>query len=160
MPIKFFAVPAIEPGEAEAELNRFLRGHRVVTAPRELAMVDGRPVWCVAVEYVESPVQQRPSDDNARRNKIDYREVLSGEDFVRFAKLRELRKAMSDEEGVPVYAIFTNEQLAAIAQKQPKTSAELQSVDGVGEGKNKRYGERVLGLLQALNGPSAPTAAI
>lgn len=156
MPIKFFAVPALDPGEAEAELNRFMRGHRVVTNTRELAVGSGGPVWCVAVEYIDAPIPAGAGGDaNARRTKVDYREALPPAEFARFSKLRDLRKKMADEEAVPVYAVFTNEQLALIAQKQPKTTAALQEVDGVGEGKSKKYGDRVLALLVALEGAAA-----
>ena len=159
MPIKFFAVPALDPGEAETELNRFMRGHRVVTNTRELAVGSGGPVWCVAVEYIDAPVAAGAGaggDANARRSKVDYREVLPPAEFARFSKLRDLRKKMAEEEAVPVYAVFTNEQLALIAQKQPKTAAALQEVDGVGEGKAKKYGDRVLAVLASMEATPAP----
>lgn len=41
MGLKFFAIPAMRPGEAEAEMNAFLRGHRVVSLRSELVMNDG-----------------------------------------------------------------------------------------------------------------------
>ena len=51
------------------------------------------------------------------RGKVDYREVLSPEQFAAFVKLRALRQAIAKDEAVPVYVIFTNEQLAAMVQK-------------------------------------------
>ena len=39
MPLKFFAVPAAMSAEAEAELNGFLAGHRVVSIDRRLVRV-------------------------------------------------------------------------------------------------------------------------
>jgi superfamily II DNA helicase RecQ len=152
MAIKFFSVPALAAAEAEAELNQFLRTHRVVTTTRELVSGSGTPVWCIAVEYLDGTVAGVTGDQQGRRNKIDYREVLAPADFVRFSKLRELRKKFADEEAIPVYTVFTNEQLAVLATKQPKTAAELQQVDGVGEAKAKKYAERVLALLAAMNG--------
>ena len=47
---------------------------------------------------------------------MDYREVLNPEQFAAFVKLRTLRQTISKEEAVPVYVIFTNEQLAAMGQ--------------------------------------------
>jgi len=156
MGLRFFAVPALDPGELEEDLNRFLRAHRVVNLKRELVMVEGRPVWCVSAEFVEGAAASgHLSDHGLRRNRVDYKEVLAADDFARFSKLREVRKKISEEEGVPVYAILTNEQLAAVAQKQPKTLADLQAVDGIGEGKGRRYGERLLAVLGEGDKPPA-----
>ena len=49
------------------------------------------------------------------KQRVDYKEVLSPADFALFAKLRDWRKATAEQEGIPVYAVLTNEQLAAIA---------------------------------------------
>lgn len=160
MPIKFFAVPALDPGEVENDLNRFVRTHRSVSIERKLIVVAERPVWCLCVEYVEngSPVGSGGGANDPTRNRIDYKQVLAPADFAVFSRLRELRKQIAEHEGVPVYAVLTNEQLAGIAQKRPSTSAELQQVDGIGEGKVGRYGDRVLELLATL--PKATEAPV
>lgn len=154
MPIKFFAVPALEPGEIENDLNRFVRAHRVVSIERHLVLPADRPVWCLAVEYVEhAPALGQAGDPT--KNRVDYKQILEPGVFAVFSRLRELRKQIAEQEAVPVYAVLTNEQLATIAQKRPKSLAELQQVDGIGEGKAGRYGERVLGLLATLPVASA-----
>jgi hypothetical protein len=45
---------------------------------------------------------------------VDYKEVLNEADFAVFSRLRDLRKVIAEKEAVPAYAIFTNEQLAAM----------------------------------------------
>ena len=40
---------------------------------------------------------------------------------------------MADREGAPVYAVFTNEQLAEIARARAGSAAALKAIDGVGE---------------------------
>ena len=50
--------------------------------------------------------------EGRNEGRIDYKEVLSAPEFERFARLRLLRKELAEKEGVPAYAIFTNEQLA------------------------------------------------
>ena len=64
---------------------------------------------------------------------VDYKEVLSTEDFVTFARLREFRKELAKTEQVPAYAIFTNEQLADIAKALPLFAHALSKIEGVGE---------------------------
>jgi superfamily II DNA helicase RecQ len=164
MPIKFFAVPALDPGDAEGEVNRFCRGRRVITIDRQLVTVNERPVWCLAVEFVESsvsPGQVGTGGSDFARPRIDYKQVLNSSDFGVFSRLRLLRKEIAEQEGVPVFAIFSNEQLATIAQKRPTNAAELQAIDGVGSGKSGKYGDRLLDLLRTFHPaaltPSDPT---
>ncbi len=56
---------------------------------------------------------------------MDYREVLSTEQFATYLKRRTLRQAISKEEGMPVYVVFTNEQLASMVRKGPASKADL-----------------------------------
>ena len=69
--------------------------------------------WTFCVDYLE-PTSGVTADGRqaGQRGKVDYKEVLSPEDFVIFAGLREVRKEMAQKDGVPVYTIFTNDQLA------------------------------------------------
>ena len=83
----------------------------------------------------------------ARPGKIDYREVLSPEDFAVFARLRQLRKEIAQAEAVPVYTIFTNDQLAQMVQSRATTKAALEKIAGVGDARIEKYGPRVLEFL-------------
>ena len=98
------------------------------------------------------PISNRPL--TGRRGKIDYREVLSEADFAVFAKLRALRKTLADAEGVPAYALFSNEQLAEMAQRRVRTASALREIAGVGEARLEKYGADFLSILQE-NGPAA-----
>jgi len=147
MPIEFFSIPATTPADAEDELSRFLRGHRVAAIERHFAVVGGAPMWCLAVECLDSAPPSSSGEAGFRKNRVDYKELLPPEDFARFSERRELRKQIAEAEGLPAYAIFTNEQLAAMAQTCPKTGSELQAIEEVGEAKTKRFGERVLPLI-------------
>ncbi len=76
--------------------------------------------------------------------------MLSPDNFAVFAKLRDWRKATAEQEGIPVYAVLTNEQLAAIATKRPGSIAALRDIEGIGEGKAGKYGEGVLAVVKAV----------
>src|SRR5919198_5879678 len=58
-----------------------------------------------------------------------------------------LKRAKADD--VPAYVVFHNSTLAEIAERQPRSIAELASVPGVGPTKLERYGEEVLRALEA-----------
>jgi superfamily II DNA helicase RecQ len=141
--LKFFQVPVGGDGMVEEELNRFLRAHRVLRVEREMTRREGASAWAVCVEYLEGA--GGGADGAGARRKVDYKEVLNEADFAVFSALRELRKILAEAEGVPVYAVFTNDQLAKIAQEKPKTKADLEKVEGVGAARVEKFGERVLG---------------
>ncbi|MEV6024538.1 DNA helicase RecQ [Streptomyces sp. NPDC052036] len=76
-----------------------------------------------------------------------------------FEALRTWRAAQAKEQGVPAYVIFHDATLREIAIAGPTTVAELGTIGGVGEKKLATYGEGVLGVLAALDGPVAGGAA-
>lgn len=51
MQIKIFTLPLTPTEEQTEELNRFLRGHRVIDLKRELATIDGNMVWSFCILF-------------------------------------------------------------------------------------------------------------
>jgi DNA helicase-2/ATP-dependent DNA helicase PcrA len=66
-----------------------------------------------------------------------------------FGALRSWRLERAKADEVPAYVVFHNSTLAEIAERQPRTLAELASVPGVGPAKLERYGADVLAALAA-----------
>ncbi|MDD2240508.1 MAG: HRDC domain-containing protein [Kiritimatiellae bacterium] len=156
MQMAFYSIPARGDAGLQEDLNRFLRSHRVLTVQREFVAQGDNSFWALAVEYLEGPAPSGPGSARAGKPRVDYKEVLSPEDFAMFAQLREWRKAVAEREGVPVYAVLTNEQLAAVATRRPASAAELREVEGLGEAKAAKYGEGVLAVVKAsLGGPTS-----
>ena len=89
----------------------------------------------------------------SRRESIDYKEVLDPETFALYAALRACRKELAEKEAVPPYAILTNEQLADVARRRCRTTAELEAVEGVGPGRVRKYGEALLAVIRQAAGP-------
>ncbi|MEM9160562.1 MAG: HRDC domain-containing protein, partial [Verrucomicrobiota bacterium] len=98
----------------------------------------------VYVEYHEA-VAKSEADDRPKR--IDYRDILDGETFALFARIREWRKVLAAEEKVPAYAILTNEQMAEVAKSRPSSLGSLKAIKGFGEGRAAKYGESLLSCL-------------
>lgn len=151
MALRFFTIPVAQPEPTASELNSFLANHRVLVVERHLIDQGGGSFWAVCVDYLEgSPVSTgRPGPS---RGKVDYKEILSAEEFTLFAKLRDLRKEIAQAEAVPVYTIFTNEQLAGMVQAKATTKSDLESIAGVGDARIEKYGDR---FLTCLNEKSA-----
>ncbi len=150
MPIqfKFFIVSVKGDMEAESDLNRFIRSKRVLAVHREFVQQGENSFWSLIVEYLSGDAATGSGKDGkAKRKRVDYKEVLSPEDFALFVRLRDWRKELAASEGVPVYAIFTNDQLSTIAKERISTLPELGKIDSVGEARVKKYGEAVVSVV-------------
>jgi ATP-dependent DNA helicase RecQ len=62
--------------------------------------------------------------------------------------LRILRKQVAQEEDVPPFAVFQEYSLEDMALKYPISHQELTQINGVGEGKAKRYGPKFIELIK------------
>jgi ATP-dependent DNA helicase RecQ len=70
-----------------------------------------------------------------------------------FARLREWRKKIAAERGVPAYVIFHDSTLQAIAQEKPTSLAMLSRIAGLGERKLINYGEQLLAVIRGEEPP-------
>ena len=141
MQFKLFSIPATGDAAAEEELNGFLRSHRAVSVQKELVQGGQTACWCFCVEYL---LGSAPEGKGGGRQRVDYKEILSAEDFAVFVRLREARKELAGKEAIPVYAVSTNEQLAEMAKSHAATLADLKKIDGFGDAKAEKYGETFL----------------
>jgi len=148
MQMAFFAIPARGDSGLQESLNAFLRSHRVLTVHREFVGQGDNSFWALSVEYLEGAAGSASGSSGSRKPRVDYKEVLSPADFALFAKLRDWRKTTAEQDGIPVYAVLTNEQLAAIATARPSSLAQLRDVEGLGEAKTSKYGKGVLAVVK------------
>ena len=145
MKVKLFTIPIYDGEAMTEELNRFLASHRVVTVDREFVANGTYSIWaiCVTVEGENTSKSKKMA-----RERIDYREVLSPEDFALYSKLRAQRKELADKDGLPAYALFTNEQLAAMATERIMSLSALGELSGVGAARVEKYGEIFLEIIR------------
>lgn len=133
----------------------------------EIADCGGSCDWCTGVKAEElaaegmmagGAVRTRSSGAGSSRagsglagshGKAGEAHPLSAEGEELFERLRELRKSMADEQGVPAYIVFSDKTLRAMADARPQTPGELLEVSGVGPMKLERYGQA---FLKALGG--------
>jgi superfamily II DNA helicase RecQ len=147
MPLKFVRIPATGCDVSESELNHFMGSHRVLAVEKRFVDVGENSFWAVCVDYLDGGSAGDKSSSRSQRNQIDYRRILSDEQFTVFAALRELRKELAAQDGVPLYTVFTNQQLAQIVQLKITDRANLKKVDGVGDGRVEKYGDAILQLI-------------
>ncbi len=138
MQVALFTVAAGDSPALE-ELNRFLRGHRILTMDR----VWSGAGWSFCVTW-QSASSAGPV---AEATKVDYKAVLDAPTFALFSRLREVRKALAEKENLPPYAVFTNEQLAAVARARCGTLEALGKIEGIGAARIEKYGAPVLATV-------------
>jgi ATP-dependent DNA helicase RecQ len=61
--------------------------------------------------------------------------------------LREWRRVMSKEKGIPAYIVLHDSSLEEICRRPPKYFAELLEIPGIGERKAEMYGQQILDAL-------------
>jgi superfamily II DNA helicase RecQ len=145
MPYQFFAIPAINSEPSSAALNQFCASHSVISIDKQFIANAENSYWAICVTWVEKIAQGQAKPGRSQR--VDYKEVLNEADFTIFAELRELRKNLAARDGVPVYNVFTNEQLATMVQLAVVNKTALQNITGIGKTRLENYAEP---FLQAL----------
>jgi len=168
---KIFPIPMNRPSEIETQLNKFLSTHRVLSTQKEFRVEQNQNYICFVVEYLanaqssstqsskgQSSTQNDSQKSSQSSNQVDYKEILTTDEFQLFLQLKDWRKAVGEKlDGVPLYAIFTNAQLAQICQKRIKTKSALQKLNGVGDGKVNNYGDAVIKIVSEYFKEDAPT---
>jgi len=100
---------------------------------------------------IREKAQKKPK---AARDAGPYDEAL-------FEHLRELRKRLADEQGVPPYIVFGDATLIQMAALRPLDENQLLSVSGVGQAKLEKYGRDFLDAIAEyclMVPPSSDTA--
>jgi len=144
----FFVSPFGERTVTE-ELNAFLRSHRIVNVEKRIIDGERGTGWAFLVEYGNDSGKNTSNP----QQRVDYREVLNPAEYALFDKLRNTRKTIAEKSGIPVYAVFTNDQLAAMVKKPPKIEKDLLAIAGIGEARVKQYGKAFLQVFASEGQP-------
>ncbi|MEX1368357.1 MAG: HRDC domain-containing protein [Nannocystaceae bacterium] len=162
MRFRFFRIPVNDSGEAEADLDRFLASHRVVEVERHLVDDGTRSMWALCVSYTQAQtstartIAAATATTRTGKSSVDYRQVLTEEEFAVFSRLRAMRKDTALKEGIPPYQVFNNEHLAAMVRGRMKTTAELAAISGVGQARLSKYAGPFVEALARAFGASGP----
>jgi hypothetical protein len=105
MKLQFFSINALEPETEQAALDAFCTRHRVVSIDKRFVERDEMCCWSICITYLATPSTpnlSKPTQAANKRGQVDYRELLNEQDFAVYAKLRNLRKLISEAEGTPI----------------------------------------------------------
>ncbi|MBF0452799.1 MAG: HRDC domain-containing protein [Candidatus Magnetomorum sp.] len=146
---KVFAISA--KGGSEKELNEFLEKVNVITVHREFINNGDNSFFSIIIEYEyrkNSEISASNAFKSDGKKRIDYREVLSPEDFALYAKIRDWRAETAKKEAVQLYTIMNNAQMAFIAQNRIQTKEGLSKVDKLGDARIKKYGDEIIAITK------------
>ena len=103
------------------------------------------------VEFISNPTEFYVSRDNdfSKTKKIENQSVKASViDSDLFNKLKILRKEIAKSKSLPPYAIFQEFSLEDMTYKYPETIEEFKNINGVGEGKVKKFGSQFIELIK------------
>jgi superfamily II DNA helicase RecQ len=155
MSYTFFHIRAIDPQADAQRLNAFLGGHVVLQVDRHFVANGENSFWSVCVCTAQAGDEAKEPKSRKQRG-VDYREILSPEHFAVYARLRTLRNTLAEQQSTPPYAIFTNEQLAAMAQVESVNRAALAGIEGIGEKRLSLYADAFLAELESGDAQDPP----
>ncbi len=101
--------------------------------------------------------QSRAVSGKSRRGRTRRENAAAGIDpdlpmnDVLFSQLRELRRELAAEQGVPPYVVFGDTALRQMAQRLPTTRETFLQISGVGQTKADRYGPAFLEAIAAFS---------
>ena len=88
------------------------------------------------------PEAERVKKRDGKKEEVEYNHAL-------FAILRQKRKDMADEAGVPPYVIFSDKTLVEMSAYYPQSHSSLLSMSGVGQVKLNQYGDVFLEIIKS-----------
>jgi ATP-dependent DNA helicase RecQ len=103
----------------------------------------------ITMSLKEDPTTVKPRKGTKKAARSAAADELSGRDRELFEALRAWRSAKAKELGVPPYVIFHDKTLREIAMARPASVDTLKGVSGVGETKAARFGEAIIGVVEA-----------
>jgi len=103
-------------------------------------------------EYLKQPTSFMMTEDHKFEDLGEYpivqKKSTGALDKVLMQLLIKLRKEVASTNEVPPYAVFQENSLEEMCLKYPISLEELVSINGVGEGKAKRYGTPFIEMIQ------------
>ncbi|MBQ2702654.1 MAG: DNA helicase RecQ [Alistipes sp.] len=105
-------------------------------------------------KYIASPTSvmiaiDRDYDEEEREAEIAPMSKGGAADEELFAMLKDLRKKVAKQHGLPPFVVFQDPSLEDMSIQYPITFEEMQNISGVGAGKARKFGEEFIKLIKA-----------
>lgn len=110
MQYRNFVLSLTDDGAQEAELNRFLRGHRVLKVDQHFMEADA--LWAFLVCYMDG--EQRDTAQAVHRSnneRFDPAKELTPDQLERYQHYAAIRLQLARRDNVKAFVVFTNREL-------------------------------------------------
>ena len=102
---------------------------------------------CGRFDVLGEAVAAAPVIPRSRRARLAPAPTGDDLDAELYLALKALRRTIADARGVPAYIVFSDATLVHLAERRPRTEAELLEIPGVGPKKVELYGAKFLAIL-------------
>src|SRR6056297_1598927 len=126
----------------EKEIKKFLDNKKVIDYDINFFKSNNSYFWTILFVYNKNKNRKKV------KKNIDIEIEISEKDKKLYERLKEWRLETAREQGIPVYIIFSNNELKRIVNKRPKSKKELKTINGIGDKKTKKYGKEVLKIVK------------
>ena len=123
-------------------------GHDVLTACAEISERRGK-------RSRSAPGAAAPGFATGRFDRPPASSGDGSQEAETFGRLRELRRQLATQRGIPAYMVFSDAVLLAMAERRPTTPEAVLEISGVGPKKLAQYGDAFLSVLRG----DSPAAA-
>ncbi len=105
-------------------------------------------------KYIDAPTSvmialDRDYDEEEREAEVAPMGKGGAADEELFAMLKDLRKKVAKQHGLPPFVVFQDPSLEDMSIQYPITIEEMQNISGVGAGKARKFGEEFIKLIKA-----------
>ncbi|TVQ31932.1 MAG: DNA helicase RecQ [Phycisphaeraceae bacterium] len=107
---------------------------------------------CAPKKHLEMGASSRGRSRSRGAGTAAEARPLSVDESRLFEKLRELRRTIADEMGVPPYVVFSDVTLEEMARRRPGSAAAFIEIKGVGQNKLANFGERFIERIRSASG--------
>jgi len=117
-------------------------GNVTVLPEARNVLFEGQKVY-IHHKYIDLPERKNIKKPKKKRTRTS---TEQGETL--YMMLKALRTNIAQKENMPAFVVFSNATLLDMAQRKPKTRAQMLKVNGVGELKLERYGDAFLNVIK------------
>jgi ATP-dependent DNA helicase RecQ len=107
------------------------------------ALMQGRETFVYRKDTAVAASKPKSAMKVKRPTDVDFSEA----DEELYLALKNLRRTLAKEKGVPAYVVFGDRSLVDMAQRRPGSETEFSDVHGVGAAKLKKFGAAFLGVI-------------
>ena len=126
----------------DEEWRKFLINKKVRQVRPEFFQTKNKAYWTIFAEH-ETVLR----DHGPRQSRVQLTEA----DQLLFNRLRVWRANKAEREGIPVFIVATNRELAEIVTRKAMTFEALKTIKGFGKKKLELHGREVIDIVKAFH---------